>query len=413
MGRMMRRHWLPACLSEEVADRDGPPVRVRLLGEDLVAFRDSDGRLGVVGELCPHRRASLALGRNEECGLRCLYHGWKIDVAGNILEMPSEPADSRFREKLTHKAYPVHEAAGLLWVFMGPAEEMPPFDPPVFQPAPDTKISIARIIVDCNWAQVLEGAIDSAHSSSLHSSDMLGVAVEEAQATDSTWERPSKDKAPRLVAQLCNWGFRYAAIRKPLYNEETHHYVRTTLFVAPFYVLIPPNATYKLAQALVPVDDETCWFNFIAWHETKGITTEAWRKFCYAERGPDLEEDWTPKRRRENDYLQDRQAMSAGNWTGIDGIPSQDMAMWETMGPIAHRWDEKLGVSDLAIVQFRRQMVAAVKAYKDGQPAIGTVQPRVPFVNLSSFEGVVPKTVDWRTLGVDAVELAMERHAAE
>ena len=135
MGQIMRRHWLPACLSEEVAERDGAPVVVRLLGEDLVAFRASDGRLGVVGAHCPHRRASLALGRNEECGLRCLYHGWKIDVAGNILEMPSEPADSRFSEKVKHAAYPTHEAAGLVWVFMGPAEEMPMFEPPAFQPS--------------------------------------------------------------------------------------------------------------------------------------------------------------------------------------------------------------------------------------------------------------------------------------
>jgi phthalate 4,5-dioxygenase oxygenase subunit len=222
MGQIMRRHWLPACLSAEVAERDGAPVGLRLLGEDLVAFRDSDGRLGVVGAQCPHRRASLVLGRNEDCGLRCLYHGWKIDVAGNILEMPSEPADSRFKEKLKHKAYPVHEAAGLVWVFMGPAEEMPAFDPPVFQPTPGTRISIARIIVDCNWAQVLEGAIDSAHSSTLHASDMVPAQVAASTATGDTWLRPSTDKAPTLHVQRTPFGFRYAAIRRPIANETTH-----------------------------------------------------------------------------------------------------------------------------------------------------------------------------------------------
>src|SRR5690348_7568911 len=215
MGQIMRRHWLPACLSEEVAECDGDPARVRLLGEDLIAFRDSDGRLGIIGEHCPHRRASLALGRNERCGVRCLYHGWKIDVAGNVLEMPSEPPASHFKDKVKHKSYPVHEAAGLVWVFMGPHAERSPFDPPAFQPTPETHISIAKIIVDCNWAQVLEGAIDSAHSSTLHASDMVPAQVDTASvATDQLWLRPSTDRAPRLVVQRTPFGFRYAALRK-------------------------------------------------------------------------------------------------------------------------------------------------------------------------------------------------------
>ena len=127
MGQLMRRHWLPACLLEEVAERDGAPVRVRLLGEDLVVFRDSRGRLGVLGEHCPHRQASLAFGRNEECGLRCLYHGWKFDVEGNVLEMASEPADSNFPGRVKHKAYPAREAGGFVWTCLGPAAEMRPF----------------------------------------------------------------------------------------------------------------------------------------------------------------------------------------------------------------------------------------------------------------------------------------------
>jgi len=177
MGQLMRRHWLPACLVEEVAEADGTPLRVRLLGEDLVAFRDSDGRVGIMNEHCPHRGASLAFGRNEECGLRCLYHGWKMDVEGNVLEMASEPAQSGLAAKVKHKAYPVEEAGGFVWVYMGPAAHKPAFEPPVFQPTPDTKISISKIVVDCNWAQILEGAIDSAHSSSLHASDMVPARV--------------------------------------------------------------------------------------------------------------------------------------------------------------------------------------------------------------------------------------------
>ncbi len=407
MGQIMRRHWLPACLSEEVAERDGAPVRVRLLGEDLAAFRDSDGRLGVIGELCPHRRASLALGRNEQCGLRCLYHGWKIDVAGNILEMPSEPADSRFSEKLKHTSYPVHEASGLAWVYMGPAAEMPEFDPPVFQPSPDTKISIARIVVDCNWAQVLEGAIDSAHSSTLHASDMVPAQVNGATATEQTWLRPSTDKAPLLHVQRTPFGFRYAAIRRPIANEASHMYVRTTLFIAPFTVQIPPNNLYNMAIQQVPMDDTHTAFHFIAWGGATVPALDTWRKFLGAEVGVDVDRHWRKIRTRDNDFLQDRAAMKAGNFTGIRGIPNQDIAMWETMGRIADRSQERLGVSDTAILQFRRTMVEAARSFQAGGPAIGRGEPYIPHAKLRSFEGVVRKTEDWRTLGVAPEELAV------
>ena len=266
MGQMMRRHWLPACLSEEVAERDGAPVRVRLLGEDLVAFRDSDGRLGVVGEHCPHRRASLALGRNEECGLRCLYHGWKIDVAGNILEMPSEPADSRFSEKVKHKAYPAHEAAGLVWVFMGPAEEMPQFEPPAFQPVSDT-----RIIASPGSSLTATGrrfwkarSIPRIRRRCMHPT-WCRPGWTGSTASGDAWLRPSTDKAPSLHVQRTPFGFRYAAIRRPIVNEATHMYVRTTLFIAPFTVQIPPNNLYNLAIQQVPMDDTHTAFHFIAW----------------------------------------------------------------------------------------------------------------------------------------------------
>ncbi len=407
MGQIMRRHWLPACISEEVAERDGPPVGVRLLGEDLVAFRDSDGRLGVVGAHCPHRRASLVLGRNEECGLRCLYHGWKVDVTGTILEMPSEPADSRFKEKLKHLAYPVHEAAGLVWVFMGPAAEMPAFDPPVFQPTPDTRISIARIIVDCNWAQVLEGAIDSAHSSTLHSSDMVPAQVAASTADGDAWLRPSTDKAPTLHVQRTPFGFRYAAIRRPIANETTHMYVRTTLFIAPFTVQIPSNNLYHMAIQQVPMDDTHTAFHFIAFGDGAVPAVDAWRRFLGAEVGVDVDRRWRKIRTKDNDFLQDRAAMRSKNFTGIRGIPNQDIAMWETMGPIADRSQDRLGASDAAILQFRRIMVEAVRSFQAGGPAIGRGDPYIPHAKLRSFEGVVRKTEDWRTLGVTAEEHAL------
>ncbi len=412
MGQMMRRHWLPVCMAEEVAARDGAPVRARLLGEDLVVFRDTNGKLGVLGEHCLHRRASLAFGRNEECGLRCLYHGWKFDVQGNVVDMPSEAPGAAQRLGKKTSSYPAREGGGFIWIWMGPREhadnpqQQREWEPPAWAPTPETRTSIVKMHVGCNWAQVLEGSIDSAHSSSLHSTNMPAAEVDSAKATDTAWLRPSVDKAPRLQFEPTSYGFRYAAIRKPIRNPETDQYIRTTLFIAPFTVLIPPNDRYNLAQMLVPLDDVNTMFYWVAWHPdaAKGISQQEWRRFCAAEVGVDLDENYRKKRNLENRYLQDRQAMQRGDFTGIQGIPAQDMAMWESMGPITDRSQDHPGSSDLAVAQFRRMMVAAAQRFQAGGSAIGTAAPRVPQVKLASFEGIVPKTTDWRTLGVPSEE---------
>ncbi len=403
MGQLMRRHWIPVCMAEEVALPDGTPVRARLLGEDLVVFRDSDSRLGVLDEYCPHRGPSLVYGRNEEGGLRCLYHGWKFDVEGAVLDMPSEPAASGFAEKTRHKAYPARESGGFIWVYMGPADEMPAFQPPAWAPSEGTRISIVKMRVAANWAQTLEGGIDSAHSSSLHSTEMPPARVDGAKATATAWPRPSTDKAPRLQAQVTDFGFRYAAIRRPISNAASHDYVRITVYIAPFTALIPPNNLYNVAQMNIPLDDTNTMFYFLAWSDTgPGIDQEAWRKFCGAQPGIDLDVDFKPLRHRGNHYLQDRQAMKLGDFTGIHGIPTQDMVMWESMKPIVDRSRDRLGASDLAIVEFRRLMVDAAKAFRDGGKAIGTDASCPAHVSLRSFEGIVPKTTDWRTLGTGA-----------
>ena len=409
MGQVMRQHWLPACMSDEVAAPDGAPVRVQLLGEKLVAFRDTQGRLGVIDEHCPHRRASLALGRNEECGLRCLYHGWKIDVEGNIVDKPSEPNACVPSPTNRTKAYPCREAGGFVWVWMGSPETMREFEAPAWAPTPDIRTSIVKIHVGCNWAQVLEGAIDSAHSSSLHSTDMVPAKVTSAGATSSEWLRPSTDKAPRLQVQRTDFGFRYVAIRRPNVDESTHDYLRITLFVAPFTVLIPPNDRYNLSILNIPQDDTNTMFYFIAWSDKEGIDQEEWRKFCGAQVGVDLDADFHRIRTFANNYMQDRIAMKSGSYTGIQGIPNQDIAMWETMGPIADRSHERLGASDVAIVQFRRIMVDAARKVRDGGPAIGTSPQRVAQVKLRSFEGIVPKSTRWTTLAVAEEELALRQ----
>jgi phthalate 4,5-dioxygenase len=409
MGRLFRKHWQPVCLLEEVSEPDGNPVRARLFGEDLVVFRDTDGRVGVMDEYCPHRRASLVFGRNEEGGLRCLYHGWKMDVEGNVIEMVSEPAASCMAQKVKHTAYPTKEWGSFVWAYMGKLKEgesLPDFVPPAWAPTADTRVTVAKALLPCNWAQILEGAIDSAHSSSLHSSDMVPARVDSAKATANTWLRPSTDKAPRMQVQRTSYGFRYAALRRPIKDAANNEYVRSTIFVAPATALIPPNNLYNVANINVPMDDTNTAFYFIAWgHPSQTPETETWRKFLRQTVGIDLDEFYRPLRNQDNRFWQDRQAMKAGNWTGITGFPNQDVAMWLTMGPIADRTNDRLGASDLAVVEFRKQMLDAVKAFQKGQSAIGTGDTAIPKTDCA-FQAIVPKTTDWRAYQAKYIWLA-------
>ncbi|MBT3790390.1 MAG: Rieske 2Fe-2S domain-containing protein [Alphaproteobacteria bacterium] len=395
MGQLMRKHWIPALLCEEVAEPDGKPVRVGLLGHQLVAFRDSSGKLGVLDELCPHRKASLVYGRNEDDGLRCLYHGWKFDADGNCTDMSSEPPESTLCEKVKHKSWPHTEWGGFVWMYLGDEENMPEFQPPPFAPKEDTNVSILKIKIPCNWAQITEGQIDSAHSSSLHSSDMVPARVESAGATEENWLRPSTDKSPRLQVERTDYGFRYAAIRRPIKDAATHEYVRMTVYVAPFFSLIPPNTSYNVATVIVPIDDENTTFNFIAWGGTDCPDTETWRKFARAEKGVDVDADYNALRTLDNDFLQDRQAMKEGNFTGIAGIPNQDIAMWTSMGPLVDRSEDVLGASDLAIVEFRKLMSEAAKTMRDEGKALGS-PAATPQAEIASYQEVIPKTIDWR-----------------
>jgi phthalate 4,5-dioxygenase oxygenase subunit len=230
---------------------------------------------------------------------------------------------------------------------------------------------------------------------------MVPAQVDGAKATDTNWLRPSTDKAPRFQIERTTYGFRYAAIRRPIKNEATHDYIRTTVYIAPFTALIPPNNVHNVATLLTPEDDETTMFYFIAWNggDKPGVDPLTWRKFNKLEWGVDVDADFNGIRNRANDYMQDRAAMQAGNFTGIAGIPNQDIAMWEGMGAIGVRSAERLGASDVAVAAFRRLMVEAAREVQDGGPAIGTTEPRVPHATISSYEGVVPKTVNWRTLG--------------
>jgi phthalate 4,5-dioxygenase oxygenase subunit len=392
MGALMRRYWLPALLSEELPEPGGDPKRVRLLGEDLVAYRAADGRVGLLAEYCPHRGASLAYARSEDCGLRCIYHGWKIGVDGTLLETPPEPPESTFRNRLRHVAYATHEAAGLIWAYMGPPERQPPAPRFPWTEAPAPSRVVTKVLQDCNWAQGVEGSIDSSHSDYLHSSNIRG--------------RPS-DHAPRLETQDTAYGFRYAAIRKPDAEPDRQKYVRVTLFVAPFYVFTPPlrmgssssaapGQDVRVQQAWVPIDDEHNYFFSLRFNRNGPLVDNHRDQF-------QMDAAFRPRRHRANQHLQDRAAMRRGSWTGIEGVNSQDFAVVESMGPIVDRSKEHLGVSDVAVIRMRRRMLDAVRAFQAGAPPLG-LDPAIPTERLATDERIVPIDTPWQAVAAFAGE---------
>jgi phthalate 4,5-dioxygenase len=238
---------------------------------------------------------------------------------------------------------------------------------------------------------------------------MVPARVDGARATEHRWLRPSTDKSPRMQVERTGYGFRYAALRRPIANAATQEYVRTTVFVAPFTALIPPNNLYNVANVNVPADDTHTVFYFMAWgHPASTPDTETWRKFLGQQPGIDLDDRWCPLRTLENRFWQDRDAMKDGNFTGIRGFPNQDIAMWVSMGPIADRTHDRLGASDIAIVEFRRQMVDAVRAFADGHAAIGTGEHAVA-TEVCAYQAILPKTTDWRAHAAEPVWDAQAR----
>ena len=374
MGEMMRRYWIPALLSEEVAEPDCEPKHIKLLGEDLVAFRDSSGRIGLLDEYCPHRGVSLSYGRNEEGGLRCIYHGWKMDVEGNILETPAEPSSSNFKERIKHKAYPIKEVGDVVWVYMGPPDKMPVFPEFEWTKVPKPQRNVCKVFSECNYFQGIEGSIDSSHLNYLHSSD---------------FRPPSSDRSPQLQEpEETPYGFRYAAIRR----TEMDNYIRITHFVAPFHVIIPPTRAggedLRAYQTWVPIDDEHHYFYNFQFNRNGPFTRDYTAQF-------QLDLEYRPTRNRQNKHLQDRTAMKAGHFTGIEGIRSQDIAIAESMIPIVDRTKEHLGTADIAIIRARHCMINAVRSFAAGGEPIG-LDPSIQYSRIRSEERVVPANTPWR-----------------
>lgn len=372
MGDVFRRYWIPACLSEELAQPDGPPVRVRLLGEDLVAFRDSSGAVGLVDAFCAHRRAPLFYGRNEECGLRCVYHGWKYDAQGSCVDMPSEPPYSKFRLRVSIKAYPTYEAGDVVWTYMGPTELMPP--PPEYEwlRAPAEYRRVSKTGEPCNFLQGIEGGIDTAHSSFAHNNDLSNRNL-----------LRSRDTHPKLEVDVKGFGYTYASIRRV---SDSTTYLRIYQFLMPFQQMRGSFVDFEGKEAelpsihghmWVPIDDESTWVynTMVAASDDTEITDEWWDRHEHAMgRG---KVDYQPgsywlKASPENDFLVDREVQRTRTYTGIAGVNTQDYALQVGMGPIVDRSKEALGSTDRAIRAARQLLFEAMEDVAAERPLRGT-----------------------------------------
>ena len=400
MGKVLRRYWVPALLSRELPEPDCPPVRLKLLGEPLVGFRDSSGRVGILDEHCAHRKASLFLGRNEGGGLRCVFHGWKYDAGGQCVDMPCEPPGSRFADKIRLKAYPTTELGGVIWTYMGPSGKLPPAPNFDWTHVPDSHRVVSKTWEECNWLQALEGGIDTAHVSFLHFGFRDNSLSEEHPA--AMW---ASSNSPELQVDVTDYGYRYAGIRS---LGDRGSWVRGYHYVMPWTQIRPSQARgnrgFEGSEARwlpvvaghhwVPVDDENCmvW----NWHYSFGSEPLDEEDRYDDSAGPEHvyeDQGFRKKRNKDNNWLIDRQAQKTRSFTGVRGINTQDHAIQESMGPIADRTTEHLGTVDKAVIAARGLLLQAIKTSEAGEDTPG-VAPT--YYKLRAIEKIVPSGANWR-----------------
>ena len=357
MGQLFRRFWTPILMSEEIAEPDGPPVRVHVLGEKLVAFRDTEGRIGLLDTHCAHRRANLFFGRNEQCGLRCVYHGWKYDVTGQCVDIPNADEGERIKHEIKLKSYPTLERAGMVWAYMGPPDRKP--DLPLYDvfSGPSNHRQVRKFTIKANWAQVMEGDIDSSHITFLHAR----VDGANNNAVRDNLANALTDKSPRWITRETDYGLLLAAQRD---LDQEHFYYRINQWLMPYCTLIAsPNDKPIIVQIRVPIDDENT-LHFRAFYN-RGYPLSAEdlaysNSVIFPETDPATGE---MREARENDYLIDREEQAKRTFSGIRSVVAQDLAMTEDQdGPIFDRSREFLTTTDGAIVAVRRRLIGAAKA---------------------------------------------------
>jgi phthalate 4,5-dioxygenase len=383
MGDLLRRFWIPALLPEELPRPDCPPVRVQLMGERLIAFRDSDGQIGLIDEFCAHRGVSLWFGRNEDCGLRCAYHGWKYDVTGQCTDLPSEPESTGMRARIKLKSYPCIEHGGMIWTYMGPPEQRPA--PPSLEwclVKPERRF-ISKRLQECNFLQAMEGGIDSSHVPFLHGGALKTDPLFQGAKGNVYTEN---DRMPYFEIVEFPGGLLIGARRNA---DEDRYYWRITPWIVPFYTLIPPRAGHPLGgHAWVPIDDTHCWSWSINYHPHRALTREqlAAMKGGHGIHVRYIPGTYIPAANRANDYLMDREGQAAGlTFSGVDGFAMQDASLQESMGPIIDRSRENLVTTDNGIIFARRLLLRLARANREGKP-LAPLDPAAQRVRSCSIE---------------------------
>ncbi len=371
MGSMFRQYWIPALLAEELPENDCPQVRVKLLSERMIAFRDSDGRYGLIDEFCAHRGASLWFGRNEESGLRCAYHGWKFDVTGQAVEVPSEPENSNFCSHVKLRSYPLVKIGDVLWTHMGDPANPPPLPEFEFAHVPAEQNYTSKRWQESNWLQAFEGGIDSSHVSFLHSGGLKNDPLFKGSKGN---EYNLADFRPFFEVADTDGGLFVGARRNA---EEDSYYWRITPWVMPNFTLVPPRGDHPVhGHFWVPIDDHNCWAYSFDYHPTRPLTESevAAMKVGHGVHSDNIPGTYRPRANKDNDYLMDRDAQQRGEYfSGIKGIAIQDASLQESMGPVVDRSKERLVSADAGIVKARQKLRKAVVALQEN----GTMPPGV------------------------------------